>query len=194
MFRRTKPEDSGTTPPPVTKEAGKGRPTPSRREAEAAAKARAKGPANRKEAARLLRERRAQDNARMRQGMKSGDDRYLPARDQGKVRKFVRDRVDSRLCMAEFLLPLLLVIMVMQYSGNPALVTFSSGLWSAMILLLIVDTLLLVFRLKREMKQRFPDESTKGAVFYGILRSMQLRFLRMPKRQVKLGQKLPERY
>ncbi len=194
MFRRTKPEDSGTTPPPVTKEAGKGRPTPSRREAEAAAKARAKGPANRKEAARLLRERRAQDNARMRQGMKSGDDRYLPARDQGKVRKFVRDRVDSRLCMAEFLLPLLLVIMVMQYSGNPSLVTFSSGLWSAMILLLIVDTLLLVFRLKREMKQRFPDESTKGAVFYGILRSMQLRFLRMPKRQVKLGQKLPERY
>lgn len=130
----------------------------------------------------------------MRQGMKSGDDRYLPARDQGKVRKFVRDRVDSRLCMAEFLLPLLLVIMVMQYSGNPSLVTFSSGLWSAMILLLIVDTLLLVFRLKREMKQRFPDESTKGAVFYGILRSMQLRFLRMPKRQVKLGQKLPERY
>ncbi len=194
MFRRTKPEDSGTTPAPVTKEAGKGRPTPSRREAEAAAKARAKGPANRKEAARLLRERRAQDNARMRQGMKTGDDRYLPARDQGKVRKFVRDRVDSRLCMAEFLLPLLLVIMVMQYSGNPTLVTFSSGLWSAMILLLIVDTLLLVFRLKREMKQRFPDESTKGAVFYGILRSMQLRFLRMPKRQVKLGQKLPERY
>jgi hypothetical protein len=31
-------------------------------------------------------------------------------------------------------------------------------------------------------------------VFYGILRSMQLRFLRLPKPQVKLGQRLPDRY
>jgi hypothetical protein len=178
----------------VVKEGGKGRPTPTRREAEAAAKARAKTPRSRKEAAKLMRERRAAENARVREGMKTGDERYLPARDQGKVRKFVRDRIDSRLCMAEFLLPLLLLIMVMQYSGNESLVRFSNGVWSAMIILLVVDTALLVFRLKRDLRKRFPDESTKGAVFYGILRSMQLRFLRLPKPQVKLGQRLPDRY
>ncbi|HSE70359.1 MAG TPA: DUF3043 domain-containing protein [Nocardioidaceae bacterium] len=178
----------------MVKEGGKGRPTPTRREAEAAAKARAKTPRSRKEAAKVMRERRAAENARVREGMKTGDERYLPARDQGKVRKFVRDRIDSRLCMAEFLLPLLLLIMVMQYSGNESLVRFSNGVWSAMIILLVVDTALLVFRLKRDLRKRFPDESTKGAVFYGILRSMQLRFLRLPKPQVKLGQRLPDRY
>ncbi len=52
----------------------------------------------------------------------------------------------------------------------------------------------MVFRLRRELRRRFPDESTKGAVGYGILRSLQLRWLRLPKPQVKLGQKLPERY
>lgn len=178
----------------MAKEGGKGRPTPTRREAEAAAKARAKGPKSRREAARLVRQRRAEQNARMRQGMKAGDERYLPARDQGKVRSFVRDRVDSRLCMAELLLPLLLVIMVLQYSGNPSLQNFSNGLWSATIVVVTLDTVLLTMKVKRDLKKRFPDESHKGAAFYAILRSLQLRFLRLPKPKVKLNQKLPERY
>ncbi len=193
MFRRTKSTET-TTETTVVKEGGKGRPTPTRRDAEAAAKARAKAAKNKKEAAKLLRERRSEQNAKIRQGMRTGEERFLPARDQGKVRHFVRDRIDSRLCMAEFLLPLLLIIMVLQYSGNPGMQNFSNGLWSATILLVLVDTIFLVWRLKRDLKQRFPDESTKGATFYAILRSLQLRFLRMPKPQVKLGQKLPDRY
>lgn len=193
MFRRTKPQET-TAESSASKEGGKGRPTPSRREAEAAARARAKGAKDKKEAAKLLRQRRAEQNAKVREGMKSGDERFLPARDQGKVRRFVRDRIDSRLCMAEFLLPMLLLIMALQYSGTASLQALSNGLWSATILLVVVDTVFLVWRLKRDLRERFPDESTKGAVFYGILRSLQLRFLRLPKPKVKLGQKLPARY
>lgn len=192
MFRRTKPEE--TTPPPQPKPGGKGRPTPTRREAEAAAKARAKGAVDRKAAARKQREQRMANSNRMREAMKTGDERYLPARDRGKVRRFIRDRVDSRLSAAEFLLPLLIAIMVLTYSGNPALNRFGQTLWLMTILLVTVDTMLLVFRLKRDLRTRFPDESHKGATFYGILRAMQLRFLRLPKPQVKLGQKLPDRY
>ena len=59
---------------------------------------------------------------------------------------------------------------------------------------MLVDTLFLVWRLKKDLRERFPDESHKGAVFYGILRALQLRFLRLPKTRVKLGQKLPEHY
>ncbi len=194
MFRRTKPQDNTTSETHVTKEGGKGRPTPTRREAEAAAKARAKAPKSRKEAAKLLRQRRAEQNARVREGMKTGDERFLPARDQGPVRSFIRDRVDARLSMAEFLLPLLLLIMLLQYSGNASMQSFSNGLWSATILLVTLDTVLLTIKLKRDLKKRFPDETHKGAVFYAILRSLQLRFLRLPKPKVKLGQKLPERY
>ena len=194
MFRRTKSSDTASAEPTIVREGGKGRPTPSRKEAEAAAKARAKGARNKKEAAKLLRERRAEQNARMRQGLKSGDERYLPPRDQGVVRRYIRDRIDSRLSMAEFLLPSLLVIMALSYSGNPSLQRFSNGLWSATILLVAVDTIFLVWRLKRDLRSRFPDESHKGATFYAVLRALQLRFLRLPKPAVKLGQKLPDRY
>jgi hypothetical protein len=189
LFRRTKPEQTaGQTT--VTKEGGKGRPTPTRKEAQAAAKARAKAGMDKGTAKKVLRERRAEQNAKMRQGLRSGDERYLPARDQGPVKRFIRDFVDSRICMAEFLLPLLVVIMITQ-SFAPS---FSNGLWSATILLVLVDTVWLVFRLKRELKRRFPDESTKGTTSYAVLRSLQLRWLRLPKPKVKLGQKLPERY
>ena len=194
MFRRTKSAEPTSTTATDAKPGSKGRPTPSRREAEAAARARAKGAADKKAAAKLLRERRAEQNAKMREGMRRGDERYLPARDQGKVRKFVRDRVDSRLSMAEFLLPLLVIIMVLSYSGNASLTRFGQSLWLVTIVLVSLDTVLLLFRLRKELKQRFPDESHKGTSFYAVLRAMQLRFLRMPKPTVKLGQRLPERY
>lgn len=192
MFRRTKPEP--TPPPAPAKPGGKGRPTPSRKEAEAAARARAKAGTDKKAARQLLRERRLEQNAKMREGMKTGDERFLPARDQGKVRRFIRDRVDARLSMAEFLLPLLVVIMILSYSGDATANRYGQSLWLVTILLVAADTLVLVFRLKKDLRTRFPEESHKGAVFYALLRAMQLRFLRLPKPQVKLGQKLPDRY
>ena len=67
---------------------------------------------DKKAAQKLLRERRADSNAKMRQGMRTGDERYLPTRDKGPVKRFIRNYVDARISVAEFLLPLLLVIMV----------------------------------------------------------------------------------
>jgi hypothetical protein len=189
LFRRSKTAAAPPLTAPV-KEGGKGRPTPTRAEAQAAAKARARGPQDKKEAARLQRQRRSESSARTREGMRTGDDRFLPARDKGPVRRFVRDFVDARLCMAELLLPLLIVIMISQAFAR----SLSNGLWSATILLVALDTMLLVFRLRSQLRRRFPGQSAKGAVGYGILRSLQLRFIRLPKTQVKLGAKLPERY
>ena len=187
MFRRSKTAETPSAPDTV-KVGGKGRPTPSRKEAQAAARARAKGPQGKK--GRAQRERRSESSATIREGMKRGDERYLPARDKGPVRRFVRDWIDARLCMAELLLPLLILIMVGQ-AFSPSL---ANGLWSATILLVALDTALVVFRLRRELRRRFPDVSTKGAVGYGVLRSIQLRWIRLPQPQVKLGAKLPNRY
>lgn len=186
MFRRSRPEDTVVPPGSVKEGGGKGRPTPSRKEAEAAARARARGATNKKEAAKLARRRRSEQNARAREAMKSGEERYLPARDQGPVKRLTRNLVDSRLCMAEFLLPTLLAILITQ----PLYPAISNGLWSATILLVGADTVLLVLKVRREVKRRLPDESTKGTAFYAILRSLQLRFLRLPKPQVKLGQRV----
>lgn len=190
MFRRRKTEEAAVSEA-VVKEGGKGRPTPSRREAEAAAKARARGVADRKNSARMTKQQRAEQNATIREGMKRGDERYLSSRDKGPVRRFVRDYVDARLCIAELLLPILVLNFLVQ-AFAPAV---ASGVLEGVVLLVALDTVWLVVRLRRELNRRWPDKATtNGAVSYGVLRSIQLRFMRLPKTQVKLGTKLPERY
>lgn len=193
MFRRSSKSETGqtagSTDLAAARPGAKGRPTPSRKEAEAAARERAKVGMDKKSAQKLTRERRLEQNTKVRQGMRTGDERYLPARDKGPVKRFIRDQVDSRLSIAEFLLPLLVVIMVLQYSSNDSLMRFGIVLWEATILLVLIDTSWLLFKLKRSIKAKFPDESTRGTTFYTLLRSMQLRPLRQPKPQVKIGGK-----
>jgi hypothetical protein len=187
LFRRT--ESPAEPAEPVTDvTAGKGRPTPTRKEAQAAARERARAGMDKKAAQKLLREKRTASNRKMREGLRTGEEKYLPARDQGPVRRFVRDWVDSRISVAEFLLPLLIVIMVLQASGSPRMQSFSSGLWAATILLLLVDTFWIRMRLRRALRAKFPDESLRGTTFYALVRILQLRFMRLPKPRVKIGQ------
>jgi hypothetical protein len=49
-------------------------------------------------------------------------------------------------------------------------------------------------RLRKQLRERFPDEPTKGTTFYALTRAMQMKFMRLPKSQVKIGQALPEHY
>ena len=53
--------------------------------------------------------------------------------------------------------------------------------------MIIVDSILITRRLKREIRARFPNEDSKGVVPYTLLRSMQFRGLRMPKPRVRPG-------
>ena len=192
MFRRTssEPESPATT----DKVGGKGRPTPSRKEAEAAARARAKVPRTRKEQMAAQRSSRGDTSRKMREAMKTGDDRYLPARDRGPVRRFIRDFVDSRFSFIELMVPLLIVSMVLGYSGRSGMIQLGNTVLFTTILVIIVDIAMLRFRLRRELDRRFPDEPTKGTTYYSVMRALQMKFMRMPKAQVKIGQTLPEHY
>ncbi|WP_298748390.1 DUF3043 domain-containing protein [uncultured Nocardioides sp.] len=202
MFRRSKSEsapetiseaaDGSTTPGKGTP--GKGRPTPSRKEAEAAARARAKVPRTRKEQAAAARAQRAENSAKVRAAMKSGDERFLLPRDKGPVRRFIRDFVDSRFSFIDVIVPVLIVTMVLSYSGNQTLAGIGSTVLMLTVLLVVVDMIQLRFRVRRQLAQRFPGESTKGTTWYAISRAMQMKFMRMPKAQVKIGQQLPEHY
>ncbi|WP_182526268.1 DUF3043 domain-containing protein [Nocardioides dongkuii] len=193
MLRRSKTE----TPSPeavTTKPGGKGRPTPSRKEAEAAARARAKTPRNRKELAKAQRQARAESSQKVRAAMKSGDERYYLPRDKGPVRRFVRDFVDSRFSFIELMIPLLIFSMVLGYSGNEQLMSLGSVMLLATFVLIVLDMVFLRIRLRRELGRRFPDESHKGTTYYAITRALQMKFMRMPKSQVKIGQRLPDTY
>ena len=193
MFRRTR-EDVATPPVETTKQAGKGRPTPTRKEAEAAARARAKVPRTRKEIAAAQRANKSDSSARVRQGMRNGEEKYLLPRDKGPVRRFIRDFVDHRFSFIELLIPLLVVTMVFGYSGNATLRSIGNTVLLGSILLVAVDMFVLRFRLRRELAARFPDQSTKGTTYYAITRAMQMKFMRLPKPQVKIGQELPDHY
>lgn len=193
MFRRTKSETT-VAETPVAKPGGKGRPTPTRKEAEAAAKARAKTPRTRKELARAQREARVESSQQVRAAMKSGDERYYMPRDKGPMRRFCRDFVDCRFSFLDVLFPLLIVSMVLGYTGNDTLMELSSFLLLATLLMLVLDSVFTRLRLRRELARRFPGESMKGTTYYTLSRALNPRFLRMPKPQVKIGQTLPETY
>jgi hypothetical protein len=196
LFRRTKTEKAPVAPAPTEGASAqkKGRPTPSRKEAEAANKARAKVPRTRKEMAAAQRASRGESSTQMRQAMRTGDDRYLPARDRGPVRRFIRDYVDSRFSFIELLIPLMLAVLILGWTGNSTVTTYANLAMLSVFALIVVDLLRLRFRLRRELSARFPDAPANGATYYAVARSMQMRFMRLPKAQVKVGQQLPERY
>ena len=170
-------------------QAPKGRPTPKRAVAQSQRKAVVASTGNRKEDARRARERRREEMARQREALASGDERYLPVRDKGPVRRFVRDYVDSRFAVAEMFLPLAVIILVLSMVRVPSIQNIALLLWLGVIALIILDSIGLFIRLRKALHQRFPDEPKRGAVAYGLMRTLQMRRLRLPKPQVKRGER-----
>jgi hypothetical protein len=166
---------------------GKGRPTPTRREAEAARKARVRPVVDRREAVRRQRQLARAERAKARQAMATGDERNYLGRDKGPVRAFIRDWVDARRTIAEFFLPIVLLVLLLSFVRNPTVQLFSSALWLATMLLVAIDLTWFGVKLRREIRTRFPDDGGRGHVFYGIARATQLRKLRMPKPRVRPG-------
>jgi hypothetical protein len=172
---------------------GKGHATPSRKEREAANK-RPLVPDDRRAAAKANRAAVAADRERARIGMASGDERYLPRRDRGPQRKFVRDYVDARWNIGELMVPLMLIVIVMTFADT----VYVSGLslaelgvismW-AFIILVFIDGYVLNFLIRRRVKQKFGVENVeRGLGWYAAMRALQLRPMRMPKPQVRRGQ------
>ncbi|MET3987419.1 DUF3043 domain-containing protein [Streptomyces sp. NPDC098789] len=170
-------------------QAPKGRPTPKRAVAQSQRKAVVASTGNRKEDAKRNRERRREAMTKQREALANGDQRYLPARDKGPVRKFARDFVDSRFSVAEMFLPLAVIILVLSMVRVPSIQNIALLLWLGVIALIIVDSIGLFIRLRKALNTRFPDEPKRGAVAYGLMRTLQMRRLRLPKPQVKRGER-----
>ncbi|AGW41663.1 hypothetical protein O159_16140 [Leifsonia xyli subsp. cynodontis DSM 46306] len=194
MAKRQNPAAEAETPVVETPEEtaarlkqGKGAPTPSRREQEAARK-RPLVPDDRKEAAKLARAKQAEAREKARIGMANGDERYLTVRDRGPQRRFVRDFVDARFSIGEFLIPVMLVVIVlsllpwafMQVWGLLALWTF--------FLIAVIDGFVLGFQVRRRVGCKFGESKVeRGLRWYAAMRAFQLRAMRLPKPQVKRG-------
>ncbi|GAA3648555.1 DUF3043 domain-containing protein [Microbacterium marinilacus] len=167
--------------------AGKGRPTPSRAEQEAARKRPLV--ANTKEAkARARAElRERQDRARV--GMANGEERYLPARDKGAQKRFARDYTDAGWHLGEALMPAMIVVIVLTFIPLEVFQLYSFvALW-VFIFFAVGDMIILSTNVKRKVAAKFgKDKLERGLGWYSAMRSVQMRFMRLPKPQVKRGE------
>ena len=187
MFGR---KEAPADPPPQepTPAGGKGRPTPSRKEAEAARKQSLKLPKDPKAARRAARERDREARAQQRAALMAGDERALPARDQGPVKRYVRDFVDSRFTIAEYFIFVALAVLVLGFIPNPVVQAAVSISWMALIAIVAFDEIFLLVRLNSALRKRFPDKAErKGALWYAGLRTLQLRRFRLPPPRVRRG-------
>lgn len=172
---------------------GKGRPTPSRKEAEAARKQSLKLPKDPKAARRAARERDREARAQQRAALMAGDERALPARDQGPVKRYVRDFVDSRFTIAEYFIFVALAVLVLGFIPNPVVQFAVSISWMALIAIVAFDEIFLLVRLNSALRKRFPDKAErKGALWYAGLRTLQLRRFRLPPPRVRRGATIEE--
>ncbi|MEU3618343.1 DUF3043 domain-containing protein [Streptomyces sp. NPDC006872] len=194
MFRSRAKEEKAPADAVVTDskqtrdpQAKKGRPTPKRSEAQTQRRSAANTTTSRKDAAKRQREERRAQMDRQRQALAGGDERYLPARDKGPVRKFARDFIDSRFNVAEFFLPMAVIILVLSMVRVGSLQTIALLLWLVVIVLIVLDSFVTSFRLRKQLAERFEGQNRRGAVAYALMRSLQMRRLRLPKPQIKRG-------
>jgi hypothetical protein len=97
--------------------------------------------------------------------------------------------VDGRRLLTEFFLPVMIGILALSLLPIPALVQSVTLLWLAAIALVFAELTWLGFKLRKGIAERFPDDTSRGTVMYGIIRATQLRRLRLPKPAVKPGQR-----
>jgi hypothetical protein len=185
----------------------KGRPTPKRNEARRSAK---KGPvapapmtasearARRKSLAgpKLSRQERKAERtvsrARMtdrRQRMMAGDEAYLLPRDQGPVRRYVRDVVDTRRNVLGLFMPATLLLLFTSF-GVPQLQFYASPAMLVLMLVMGIDGLVLGRKVSRLVDAKFPDntESRWKLGLYAAGRASQVRRMRAPRPQVERGE------
>jgi Protein of unknown function (DUF3043) len=169
--------------------AGKGRPTPKRSEA-APRRQPFAAPGNRKEASQQARARARTERARRAEGVRRGDERYLPAKDAGPVRALARDYVDSRRMLSEYYLYLVGVLFVLLILPFKAAKLVVYPLVLTAMVTVVLEGYLTGRRVRKIAAQRFPGERTKGVAFYAVVRSAQIRKLRLPPPRVKRGDKI----
>ena len=196
MFSRKKSSDVASAADPVVAAAeieqagGKGRPTPKRKEAEAANK-RPLVPDDRRAAAKAARVKQRQAREVEYQAMKSGDEKNLPPRDRGPVRRYVRNYVDARRNVAEYFLfvaaAFLVLTFVAQQAPNLAVLAIL-GVY-LVVLIAIVDSFIMWRILKKRLVAKFgPDAVIRGTAMYAVMRAFQIRRARLPKPMVKHGE------
>lgn len=166
----------------------KNRPTPKRRDAEAANR-RPLVVTDRKAARAMEREQRRAAAVATRTAMMTGDESKMPVRDRGADRRYIRDFVDARFCLGEILLPVMLLSLLLSFIRESWALLTVFVLVYGMIALSVIDAMLMWRKLKKQLVAKFgADKLQRGNAMYAVMRAFQLRRGRLPRTQVTRGQ------
>ena len=181
LFRRKAEavaEPEPAPPTPVGPGVKKARPTPTRKEAEAARRQRVRQQMTNRQSRQVAARQARADRMRA-----------LAERDQAPEKALMRDYIDARLNLGEFLLPSVVVILAITLLGSyfPNVAILTTLLMYLFILAVFVDGFLMWRGFKRVLAQRHPNAPTRGLLMYGMTRSTQIRRFRLPPPRLKRG-------
>jgi hypothetical protein len=171
----------------MTENEGKGRPTPKRKDAESKRKVSTLAPIVTKDQKRASKALARQNRIAARAAYLRGDEAALPARDRGPARRYVRNFVDSRRSIGEYFLPIIFVVLVLTLFPVAVVQIGAVALMYAVLVIAVIDGIFLSRKIRKAVEAKFPGTSTKGLGMYAWLRSTQMRRLRAPHPQVKVG-------
>ena len=184
LFRRNKQDVTPEPEPPTTTldrgpTSKKDRPTPTRKEAEAARRQRMATTLSKKEA------RAAASRQSRLERMKT-----ISAREAAPEKVLMRDYIDARFNLGEFLLPAVVVILLVSVVGSywRTLTLISTLVMYMFIVGVFVDGYLMWRGFKKVLASRLPKASPKGLLMYGMARSTQIRRFRRPLPRIKRGE------
>lgn len=167
----------------------KGRPTPKRKDRE-------------KERQRALvldakadsQKRRAQRRAQMEKeqaALRSGDEANMPIQFRGPENRFIRDFIDSRTTIGEFLLPMSFIFVVasLVFSERQELGGLIILVFYTIVVAAIIEAVVLFRRLKKQVIAKFGEKRLpRGWRFTAISRHFNIRRFRLPRPKVRRGE------
>jgi hypothetical protein len=202
---------AGDAPPlesiaPAGATAPKGRPTPKRNESTKRRGPIAPAPATAAEARKRRKDlrstmtkeekkadklKRRAEMGQRRERMMAGEEAYLLPRDQGPIRRYARDIVDSRRNVLGLFMPSALLLLFIMLAMPKVQILISPAMLLLM-LIMFIDAIFLARKVNKAVDAKFPEstETHFKIGMYAASRASQMRRMRAPRPAVSLGTKI----
>jgi hypothetical protein len=194
------------SPAPAGATAPKGRPTPKRNESTKRRGPIAPAPATAAEARKRRKElrstmtkeekkadklKRRAEMGQRRERMMAGEEAYLLPRDQGPIRRYARDIVDSRRNVLGLFMPSALLLLFIMLAMPRVQILISPAMLLLM-LIMFIDAIFLARKVNKAVDAKFPEntETHFKIGMYAASRASQMRRMRAPRPAVSLGAKV----
>jgi hypothetical protein len=191
---------------PAGATAPKGRPTPKRNESTKRRGPIAPAPATAAEARKRRKDlrstmtkeekkadklKRRAEMGQRRERMMAGEEAYLLPRDQGPIRRYARDIVDSRRNVLGLFMPSALLLLFIMLAMPKVQILISPAMLVLM-LIMFIDAIFLARKVNKAVDAKFPEstETHFKIGMYAASRASQMRRMRAPRPAVSLGAKI----